>query len=232
MVNSSEVIHKSDVKEIPKNSVYVGRKSPYWNSFLDDKKYTTNEACSFHRLFLYRDLIRDESLILSLKKDMSGKKLLCDCELKNGMCHADNFEHIMKKEFEVRTYKETVIHYLMVDLRRALEQAIEKNNKRKPDGEWLYIYFALSELKLSISEIFDFCKKKKIDSFTISKLISLIVIDVESSLKVKDVSMMKYFINHADWMAVYFFSGFSDRRDEPILPETKTTSKMGNLNGS
>lgn len=225
MGSPSRVIHKTEFRAAAKNTVYVGRKSPYWAPQLSSDKYRIEDIKALHRLFLYENFISDSKSFSLFKKTFSSKTLLCDCEdnLRGSKCPAYNYIHVLNNEFKSRTYKDSLLHYCMSDLRRSLEHAFKKINIMESNGDWIYIYFAYSELKLSLAEIFDFCKARKINFYTVAKLILLVTIDVESFCEETNVSMMKYHLNHADWMAVYFFSGFKDRRDEPIRPLLEAT---------
>ena len=82
-MNLPRVLNKNKIKNIPENSVYVGRPSVWGNPFIIGKDGCREEVIMKYRTFLFRN----KELTEKVKEELAGKNLICFCSPKS--CHAD-----------------------------------------------------------------------------------------------------------------------------------------------
>lgn len=75
-------------KNAPKNSIYVGRPSPFGNPFKMNSEEERNEVCDKYEKYVNSN----PQLIEKIKRELKGKHLVCYCAPKR--CHADTLLRI------------------------------------------------------------------------------------------------------------------------------------------
>jgi hypothetical protein len=199
----------------------VDRSTIYGNQFSSKSGlYTREQAIAKHRVWLYTNLVNDPHYFARLKEDLLGKDLVCWCKHDKVFkgCHADNYKHVLSEEFIGRDYSKSVIHYLMSDLRSALNKLSLKISKEIPEEKWLNLFIFFCDMKLEISSALMECKTEELDLESIANFISRLVVDLESSLEESKVELIDYWMDHALWLAYDLFSPDDNKSVEPIHP--------------
>lgn len=227
MTQVINVHHYGTVEKLPPGSVYIGRPSPYGNSYSSKSgKFTKEECVAFHRIDLYEALISDGNYFTKLKSELEGRTLACWCKNSKRYiaCHGDNFVHIFKDVNKNRDYSKSVLFYLLDDLRQNL--AVLKNwvIKEPNQLEFLNLYFEVYELKTEIEFLFTIISITKPDANLICEWIAKVVIELELAINNKDIKTKSYWLRHCSWIIDKTIHP-TIPQEEPVLDETPIKRK-------
>lgn len=91
------------VQDLPDDTLYMGRGSPYGNPFGGQgKDVTRDQACDRHAEFLRKKLECNSAFEAQMMTDMRGKKIACFCKNKHKeiRCHLDSYAEEYYKRYK------------------------------------------------------------------------------------------------------------------------------------
>lgn len=213
--------HYGGVEKLPPTAFYIGRPGEYGNPFSSKSgRYTREQAVAYHRVYLYREIIKDKTLLSHIRKDLENKDLACWCaqDKKIVACHGDNFIHIFNPKFNDRQYDKSVLFYLMDDLRRVIHTLREWVRVEVTQSDYIDYYLALGDTRLEIDTMMFIFKLKEYDATQACEYIAQVVIELELAVRESDNQMRAWRLDHVLWRIRTLIYVEGTAGTEPVSP--------------
>lgn len=214
------VHHYGGLDKLPSNVKYIGRPGPYGNRHSSKSgEYSKEDCVAFHRVDVYANCIEDPLYLPTLKQELGGYDLGCWCKQKHKLsaCHGDNYLHVLSKD---RVYDKHVYHYLVEDLKDAIDKIKTITRSTAIINDNLYLWLGIQEAFLDVSDVIRLFKERETPAYQKCLWLATLIIDLELFLQEKDDAHRLYRLDRVVWNAFRFAFRPTSRADEPSPPDS------------